>query len=390
MSKIIVVTEFVSEDQNSTGFYWSRLIARSAAEFSQTIVLSPTVDRLAADLPPSVRGIKLFAAPAGPSIAGRVVQQLALCVGLMFALLRHARKGDTVLAGTNPALQIPSIALLRRLLGFRWVQVTHDVFPLNLKAAGLVSDQSPLLWALKALFSKAYQCVDEIVVIGRDMAETIAGLGVTPDRIIYIPNWAPINTGTAPEAAAGKVGFGWSDKIVVQFFGNIGRAQGISELLKAIEGTTNPQVRYLFAGGGAMAPEVEQLAAQRDDVRYLGPVPISQSRQVLELADISLVSLAPGMKGLGVPSKTYFNLAADKHILYIGEPGSEVWQLIKDNPQIGWAFAPGEGDKLTGFLNSLTKSQISSSTGARRRFIEQHNVEADMLDRYMDVIRPKN
>jgi len=389
MSKIIVVTEFVSEAQNSTGFYWSRLIARSAREFTQTIVLSPTADQLAADLPSSVKGVRLLAAPAGRQMARRIFQQLALSAGLVFALLRHSRRGDTVLAGTNPALQIPAIALLQRLIGFRWVQVTHDVFPLNLKATGILPDRHPLFRALSALFASSYRCVDGIVVIGRDMEETVAGLGVAPDRITYIPNWAPIDPMGPQEVGSGKAELGWSDKIVIQFLGNIGRAQGIPELIEAIEATHNDQVRFLFAGGGAMAREVEQLAARRDDVRYLGPVPISQSRQVLELADICLVPLAPGMKGLGVPSKTYFNLAADKHILYIGEPGSEIWQLIEENPEIGWCFAPNESEKLSAFLNALSVSQLAGSKGARRRFLEQNNVEEKLLDRYMDVIRPR-
>src|SRR5690606_9779854 len=112
-------------------------------------------------------------------------------------------------------------------------------------------------------------------------------------------------------------------------------------------------------------------------------------QQVLDLADISIVSLAPGMKGLGVPSKTYFNLAADKHVLYIGEPGSEVWQLIEDNPEIGWAFESGDEERLITFLNALSKSELASSDGRLRHFVEQHNVEDRLLDRYMDVIRPR-
>ena len=389
MTKIIVVTEFVSADKNRTGYYWSRLVARAAHEFSSILVLSPTVDRLAADLPETVRAIRLWPPPGGKNLARRAVQQLSVSLGLMLALLRHARKGDTVLAGTNPALQIPVIALLRRLLGFRWVQVTHDVFPLNLEAAGVVSSRSPVFGLLTALFSHAYRAADGIVVIGRDMGDVIAGMGVPRDRIAYIPNWAPVPAATGPDdRQAADAELGWEGKIVIQFFGNMGRAQGIPELLDAIRKVDNDELRFLFAGGGAMAPLVEEFAASRGDVKYLGPVPIAENQRVLDMADICLVTLAEGMKGLGVPSKSYFSLAADKYLLYVGETGSEIWRLVKENAELGWAFEPGDRARLAAFLNTLTGARLAGRAGERRRFVERHNSEAELLDRYMGVIRP--
>ena len=171
----------------------------------------------------------------------------------------------------------------------------------------------------------------------------------------YIPNWAPIPVGGVPDDHAGRAELGWNDKIVVQFFGNIGRAQGIPTLLEAINGVQNDEVRFLFAGDGTMAPMVAKLASCRNDLAYLGAVPMAENQRVLAMADICLVSLADGMKGLGVPSKSYFNLAADKHLIYIGEKGSEIWRLIEENPR-AWlglcARRLGQASRLPQFTHA--------------------------------------
>lgn len=41
------------------------------------------------------------------------------------------------------------------------------------------------------------------------------------------------------------------------------------------------------------------------------------------------------MYGLGVPSKSYYNMASQKPLLYIGHKDTEIAKVINDN-KIGW------------------------------------------------------
>ena len=68
--------------------------------------------------------------------------------------------------------------------------------------------------------------------------------------------------------------------------------------------------------------------------------------------DIGLVSLKPGLKGLGVPSKTYSYMAAAKPILAMVEPGSEIDIMVKEH-NIGWSIDPLDLEQCVRTILSL-------------------------------------
>ena len=50
-----------------------------------------------------------------------------------------------------------------------------------------------------------------------------------------------------------------------------------------------------------------------------------------------------GMYGLGVPSKFYNIISSGRPVLYVGDKGSEIYEIIKEF-DIGWAFSWDELD----------------------------------------------
>ena len=59
------------------------------------------------------------------------------------------------------------------------------------------------------------------------------------------------------------------------------------------------------------------------------------------------------MKGLGVPSKTYNLMAAEKPLLYIGDQYSEIDNYVR-NFDCGWSFAWENEVEILSFLKNLS------------------------------------
>ena len=73
----------------------------------------------------------------------------------------------------------------------------------------------------------------------------------------------------------------------------------------------------------------------------------------LNACDIGLITLKEGMRGLGVPSKTYNLMAVGKPLFYIGDKGSEIDRYI-DNFNCGWSFDWSRADDVVAFLRSIS------------------------------------
>ncbi len=69
-----------------------------------------------------------------------------------------------------------------------------------------------------------------------------------------------------------------------------------------------------------------------------------------------LVSLAEGLTGLAVPSKTYSYMMAGKPVIAIMGEDSDIARDLKDN-DAGYSVQVGESDKLVNAINELKDNE---------------------------------
>ena len=106
------------------------------------------------------------------------------------------------------------------------------------------------------------------------------------------------------------------------------------------------------------------------DVELHPPIDFKDNNIGLNACDVAMVSLAPGMSGLAVPSKAYFSLAADKPIIVIGDHDSELKALIEDNTGIGWycySHNSSEVAKLIDKICDLDLSKFNNSETCEKK-----------------------
>lgn len=244
---------------------------------------------------------------------------------------------------------------------------------------------------LKYFFDKFYSSADIRIVIGKDMKTLVDNKVRTNDSII-IQNWIDHHDIDVHPKIENPIirQLGWqNDQPIFQFFGNIGRVQGIHNILEAfklIEKNLRPKI--LFIGGGAYENELSaELERIKDpNIQYIGSIDQSQKSQGLNAGDIAIVTLADGMLGLGVPSKAYFSMAADKPILAIMEEDSEVARMIQKY-EIGWVVAPGNPKKLAeAFIEIMQKYKSAKNTSPRNILVENYSEEIAM-NKLINVIQ---
>ena len=399
-STIFIVSEYVDPKANSTGYYWSKVINGVSAAFSNVAVICPASTR--ADQPPfETNGVLLYPVPEGDYMKNhlllRLVGLMNLSLKFFIKIVQRVKKNDLIFSGTNPVFLILCIALSKKCIQFKWVLLVHDVFPNNLAAAGILKKSNPLYQFLDYLFSWAYGSADLLIVIGRDMEVLFRQKKIT-DRIIYQPNWVNKHEITPLSRNQSTLiqELDWENKVIFQFFGNAGRLQGIDCLLNAIKKVTDPRAAFLFIGEGSEFEKIQEFTKTNPKlpIALVANASLGSRNEGLVACDVAIVSLIAGMRGIGVPSKSYFSLAADRPILGVVDERSEVAQMLQEHKGIGWHCIPGRPQELAALIDEICCLDLSLNKGKARALMEEKYDEVPAIKKYIEslnlVLRASN
>lgn len=329
------------------------------------------------------------------NLFSRILRFIYLSVSMSFRLLLKVKKNDKVLIVTNPAPLILFSSIIKKIKNYELIILVHDVFPENTIPSGVIGSKFSLNYKfLKILFDKAYSFADKLIVLGRDMKEIISNkvLRFNPSPSIYIiENWGdtkgiiPLNKNESRLVEKKN-----NAKINFLYAGNLGRLQGLMQFLEIIKDIKNDLVHFTFRGEGALKNEMVEFVEKNNlkNVSFGPSYRRDEQLEILNNCDITLVLLAEGMKGLGVPSKAYNIMAAGKPILFIGDAESEISLLIKEM-KIGLSFNFSEKQRIIKYLENITLSEIeiyNSMGEISRKLAEEKFSEYIILKKYFDTI----
>ena len=240
------------------------------------------------------------------------------------------------------------------------------------------------------MFDKFYAEADKRIVIGKDMKDLIDEKVSISDSII-IQNWIDHHDIEVQEKNQNIIlnTLGWQrEQPIFYFFGNIGRVQGIKNIMQAlamIPAGQRPKV--LFIGGGAYENELKNQIAQLNDqnIQYIGSLDPSKKSDGLNAGDIAIVTLAEGMYGLGVPSKAYYSMAAGKPILAIMEDKTEIVEMI-DHHSIGWAVSTGNPKALADLLLNISQNFNTKELSSSRKVLIENYSEQIAMKKIFNLI----
>lgn len=390
MNKTIIVSEHFYPDNSSTAYYLteiSRILSDTSFANIQVICNSDLHSRNELDY---LEG-KIFRLPENSldknSLPQRIAKFLISTFQLGFIAFRALKSGDRLFTVTNPAFLLVVFALFKKIKKFHYTLLVYDVFPENIIATGLIEEQSFLYKIAKKIFDWAYSQADLLVVIGRDMQELITAKTEGKVPTVLIPNWCDTDA-VIPSAKKDNPiirQFGLENKTVFAFTGNFGRVQGIENLLKAASSVSHEDFVLLFIGDGAMRPAIEKHIAEHPEgnVVYAGSFPAADQNIFLNACDVAIVSLSEGMYGLGVPSKSYYNMAAAKPLFFIGNQHSEIARVIHDN-QIGWSCSSDQPESIATAIDHICaeKDTFAILGKKSRQTVETNFSKSIILEKY--------
>jgi colanic acid biosynthesis glycosyl transferase WcaI len=317
------------------------------------------------------------------NLFGRAIDYLTFYFSAGWTLWNLARHGDIAVAKTDPPMLsviVLPIVRFRRAKLVNWLQ---DVFPEVAEAlpVGRGTMRDIAFRGVRLFRDRSFEYASMNVVIGERMEARVIDAGVDARRIRVIPNFADgeLIRPVPKEANTLRSGWGLSDKFVVSYSGNLGRAHEYKTLLEAMQVLSGPQrvpeaestitspagsmsvqpigthrearsageIAWLFIGGGALYGELKRKAALRQlrNVRFEPYQPDDTLAESLSAADVHIVSLLPELEGLIVPSKFYGICAAGRPTIFIGDPDGEIARLIGKHG-CGCAIAVGDGATL--------------------------------------------
>lgn len=288
---------------------------------------------------------------------------------------------DKVLIVTNPIFLLLNVSKWCSKHDKYLAVIVHDLFPDNAINTHIIRNKLFGKFLLKK-FERAYSLCNQIITCGNDMKDVLSKKLLSNKACIsFIPNWA--NLSIIPKYATD------TNKIRIQFSGNMGRVQGLEDFFDILKEIDNEDLEFAFAGNGALRDTLkERVSFLKCRVIFLPPYKRELESQVLNNCDIALVTLKDSMYGLGVPSKTYNNMASGKPILFVGPKNSDIYKEVSEN-SIGYAFSFSEKDKIVQFLNNLKICEkerlIEMGKKARNRAEKAYNKDL-ILSQYINIV----
>jgi glycosyltransferase involved in cell wall biosynthesis len=308
---------------------------------------------------------------------GRSIDYLSFYFSILVSLLRLARRGDIVIATTDPPLVSVMVWLAAAAKGAIQVNWMHDVFPEVARVLDVIP-AGPGYRLLLRLRNDSLRNAAANVTVGHRMAAHLKTQGVPAERTVVIHNWAdgkviqPLSQPFNPL----RVEWQLQGKFVVGYSGNLGRAHEFKTILDAAQALRDhPDIAFLFIGAGHQLAMIEAEAQQRGlNNVFIRPFqPARRLKQSLSVPDVHLVSLQATLEGLVVPSKFYGIAAVGRPTIFVGEPSGEIPAILAD-ADCGAVAPIGDADALVHLITTLHRSPAQCERwggNARAAFVQR-------------------
>jgi glycosyltransferase involved in cell wall biosynthesis len=402
--RLWIATEIYYPEKTSTGYLLTKLAEGLAAAGPVAVLCAqPSYERKGETVPrqEQVNGVSIIRVGHPrfnrASLVGRTVNMAVVTTRMFLRACGSLRRGDVVIVVTNPPLLPFAICLAARLRGAHPMLLVHDVYPEAAILAGVLRPNGALAKLWRAANNWLFDRMDRIIVLGRDAFDLFAArLSDGARRLRIIPNWADVGDIVPTPVAENSLlkSLQLDNRFVLGYAGNMGRVHDIQTLIEAAHLLRDavPDAHLLFVGNGAKEGDVKAAAAlPGSNITIVGPMSREEQPIFLNACHVSIMSLARGMAGIGVPSRLYNALAAGRPVLAAVDRESEPARVIREE-DVGIHVDSGDTAALVAAVARLREdAAFREAAGRRAREAAVRRFEfSRILDAYRALLAERN
>lgn len=331
---------------------------------------------------------------AGQNLGRRALDFASFHFAAIRTLWQTVKRGDVVVALSDPPLIGIATTLIAKLRGAAAVHWIHDIYPEVVQAVTKNLAAKLATVALRPFRDLAWRSAAGCVTLGEDMAAILNTARVPHDRLHIIPNWAPrgLVPGNANDVMALRAHWEIGTRFVIGYSGNLGRVHDLGGVIDVAERLqSDPLFLFLFVGHGAGFDALRCRAAERKltNVRFLPPRPRSELSVSLSVPDVHLIGLRPGCEPFVFPSKLYGAAAVARPVLVLGRESSELARIVRQNG-LGAIFRPDDAAGISSYLRELTADSATRNalSESALRFSRANGGAPRALAQWESILQP--
>ncbi|WP_070455938.1 glycosyltransferase family 4 protein [Corynebacterium sp. HMSC08C04] len=426
--RILVLSQYWSPENGVPQRRWSWLAAQLRERGVEVTAIAPPPRELrkltkrqwvrkqiqllrpqAVELGPSLERVyRTGFIPASSSLTGRAFNQLVIAistVGTVFSqkIYGKNRRPDFII-GTVPALPTAvSTWVVAKLLGKPYVIDLRDAWPELLDESkswnfevGETSFREKVLGGMPLrllasgvtrFLNMVYSQALALIVTSEQHAKFLAEAKAIDCPIFVIRNVFPPSFSQTVEPYSRSDG-----RLNVLYAGTVGRAQGLSDALKAIKILKEEygvQACLRVIGDGAAWGALKRQSEEFDlPVEFLHSIPSGSLVDHYKWADTSLVHLAnwPVLE-LAIPSKTYELMEKGMHLSVVAK--GETAQIVQEH-SAGIVVPPGEPHQLaTAWAEAVQQGDAFTGSATASEWVEREReiVVNQTLEQFLGLLR---
>ena len=152
------------------------------------------------------------------------------------------------------------------------------------------------------------------------------------ERIESLPNWSHIAAPRMPREQA-RAQLGWAPNAVIALHaGNMGLKQGLEQVIAAarLAAESRPLLRFVLMGDGNQRQALEQLASGLPNVTFLDPQPSGWFPEVLQAADVLLLTQRASVTDMSLPGKLTSYFTAGRPVIAAVDERSAAARAVRE------------------------------------------------------------
>ena len=326
----------------------------------------------------------------------RIKNLLAYFFNSLLATLK-IEKQDYIYTISQPPILGGVLGVLGKWIkGGKLIYNIQDFNPEQTMAVGY-SKNKLLLNTVMAVDKFSCKKSDKVIVVGRDMQETLRNRfnNKKVPKNVFINNWInekeiyPLEQ-NHPRIVEFKEKYNLKDKFIIMYSGNIGLYYDLENIIKVIgEFKDREDVVFAFVGDGTVKDKVEAYVNENNlsNVKFIPYQDKADLIYSLNAADIHWVVNAKGIKGVSVPSKLYGVMAAGKPVLGVLDEDSEA-RLIVEDCNCGVCIEPGNYKEISNNIEYIlnNKEEIRALGLNGRQYLETNLTKEVSINKYKENI----